>query len=305
MKNKKVLSLIVASLLLGTGSYAQGNGKQFGKNKVTQNKQNKSKKSKNMNKNIRNGLIAASATMLMGGCGSAGSGNGNGNGNGNAGGNEGMPSSVTEAISAPKSTLSQDLKDSITYMYSEEGLAHDAYMNIYKIQAVKQLQNIATKSEVKHIDAVNQIAQKYDLNITKYPDTDKPYSTDDLARYGSGQYPVEPIQEFYNLLYDKGIQSKQDALEVGCMVEVVDIDDLDTFIGYAQASNAPDVLAIFDFLRKGSYNHYWAFDKGLKNMGVSEGCCSLSPALGHDFCHPEYPQKKKGNKGKGKGKGKK
>ena len=233
-------------------------------------------------------LIVMGTVLSIVGCGSSGDSKGNGNGDGN---NGALPASVINAIAAPLSTLSQDLKDSITYMYSEEGLAHDVYLNIYKIQAVNQLQNIATKAEVKHIDAVNQIAQKYDLNITKYPDTDKPYSIDDLLRYGSGQYPVEPIQELYNLLYDKGIQSSKDALEVGCMVEVVDIDDLDKFIGYASASGASDVLTVFDFLREGSYNHYWSFDEGLKNMGIVEGCCSLAPALGHNFCHPEYPQK--------------
>ena len=129
------------------------------------------------------------------------------------------------------------------------------------------------------------------MNITKYPDTEAPYSTDDLDRYGSGEYPVEPIQELYNLLYDKGIQSEKDALEVGCMVEVVDIDDLDEFIAYAEKDNATDILETFNFLRKGSYTHYWAFDNGLKNKGITEGCCSLPDALGHHFCHPEYPKK--------------
>lgn len=199
-----------------------------------------------------------------------------------------LPTEVEDAIDAPKSTLTQELKDSITFMYSEEGLAHDVYTNIYKIQAQKQLQNIATKSEVKHIDAVNQIAIKYDLNITQYPDTDVPYSIEGIS---SGVYPVEHIQELYNLLYDKGIQSKQDALEVGCMVEVVDIDDLDGYIEEAQASNAQDVLDVFNYLRNGSYTHYWAFDEGLRNMGISNGCCSVPDYDGHNFCHPEYPKK--------------
>ncbi len=88
-------------------------------------------------------------------------------------------------------TLSQELMDSITYMYSEEGLAYDVYMNIYKEQPVKQLLNIATNSETKHIALVNELAIKYDLNITQYPDTDHPYRTYDLDRYGSGEYPVE------------------------------------------------------------------------------------------------------------------
>jgi len=202
-----------------------------------------------------------------------------------------LPSEVEAALSAPLSTLTQELQDSIAYMYSEEGLAHDVYLNIYEMQALNQLKNIATKSEVQHIDAVNQLAIKYDLNVTKYPDTDKPYSTDDLERYGSGEYPVEPIQELYNILYDKGIQTAQDALEVGCLVEVVDIDDLDEYIAQATASNATDVLAVFNFLREGSYKHYWTFDEGLKNMGITTGCCSLDDFGDHHLCHTEYPQK--------------
>jgi hypothetical protein len=66
----------------------------------------------------------------------------------------------------------------------------------------------------------------------------------------------------------------------------------------ATTSNASDVLVVFDFLREGSYKHYWAFDNGLKNMGVSDGCCSL----GTTYCHPEYPQSESGNGGKGHGK---
>ncbi len=198
---------------------------------------------------------------------------------------ESMPTMVTEAITSESSTLTQVLKDSITYMYNEEKLAKDVYLNIYEVQKVQQLYNIATKSEIRHEEAVNELAKKYDLNITLYPDTDAPYDQTSVDYYGSGEYPVEAIQELYDVLYAKGIESEQDALEVGCMVEVTDIDDLDKYIVEAIASDASDVLEVFNFLRNGSYNHYWAFDKGLKNMGVTEGCCSL----GEVYCHPEYP----------------
>lgn len=36
------------------------------------------------------------------------------------------------------------------------------------------------------------------------------------------------------------------------------------------------------------------FDKGLKNKGVLDGCCSLSAT----YCYPEYPQNKNGNRKK-------
>jgi len=211
-------------------------------------------------------------------------------GSGKGDGNEAIPQSVTDAISSEQSTLTQELKDSITYMYNEEKLAKDVYLNVYEMQKVEQLYNIATKSEIKHEEAVEQLAVKYDLNITLYPDTQKPYDKKSLDSYGSGQYPVVAIQELYDMLYDKGIQSSKDALEVGCMVEVTDIDDLDKYILQATQSNASDALEVFDFLREGSYKHYWAFDKGLKDMGISNGCCSL----GENYCHLEYPQTNKG-----------
>lgn len=186
----------------------------------------------------------------------------------------------------PSSTLSQDLKESIAHMYNEEGLAYDVYMNIYKIQPINTLQQIATNSEIKHIDAVNELAIKYDLNITDYPDLPAPYSVEGI---GDGNYSVEAINVLYDILYTKGIQSRQDALEVGCMVEVVDIDDLDGYITLAKESNATDVLEIFNFLITGSYKHYQKFDQGLKDMGVAEGCCIVPSALGYDsFCNDEY-----------------
>ena len=62
------------------------------------------------------------------------------------------------------------------------------------------------------------------------------------------------------------------------MVEVTDIEDLDRFITTAQEVNATDLVAVFERLREGSYNHYWAFDKALKTEGVTNGCASAGEA---------------------------
>ena len=196
-----------------------------------------------------------------------------------------LPDNIVDAINSPKVTLSQDLKDAITFMYNEEALAHDIYLAMNEEQPLKQLQNIASKSEVKHIKAVDDLAIKYDLNMTQYPDTDVPYSTEGIQ---TGVYSVEHIQELYDLLYDEGIQSAQAALEVGCKVEVVDVEDLDRYIALAVASNASDVLSVFNFLIEGSYKHYWTFDDALKKMNITDGCCSL----GNTYCQPEYPGEK-------------
>ena len=227
-------------------------------------------------------IFLLTAMLIILGCNSGG-----GKGNGKNGDSEAIQATVTDALNAEKSTLTQELKDSITYMYNEEKLAREVYLNVNEKQPLKQLYNIATKSEIKHEKAVNDLAVKYDLNITLYPDTEEPYDQQSLDEYGSGQFAVVDIQELYDVLYDKGIQSQKDAFEVGCMVEVTDINDLNQYMKQASDANAKDVLAIFDYLREGSYNHYWAFDKGLKNSGISDGCCSL----GTEYCHPEYPQK--------------
>lgn len=231
-----------------------------------------------MKNNLLKSLLISGIVLSVVGC---------GGGSSSAGSSVNVEEEVIPPISElPSSTLSQDLKDAITYMYNEEGLAYDVYMHIYKIQTVNQLQKIAVNSETKHIEAVDELAVKYDLNMTQYPDTDVPYSIEGL---GDGNYSVEHIQDLYNLLYDKGIQSKQDALEVGCMVEVVDIDDLDEYLALAEESNALDVLEVFNFLISGSYNHYWTFNDALVEMGITDGCCQMAKDLGHDTC-PAYPR---------------
>ena len=239
-----------------------------------------------MTKTLHSSIVIMLVALLFSACGGGSSSSGDNTYADDAYASETTPIVVTNAIDDEKSILSQELKDSITYMYNEEKLAKDVYLNVYTMQPLQQLYNIATKSEVKHEEAVNDLAIKYDLNITLYPDTKAPYDEDALNSYESGEYPVVKIQELYDMLYDKGIQSQQDALEVGCLVEVTDIDDLDAYMTQATDANASDVLIVFDFLRDGSYKHYWAFDKGLKNIGITEGCCSL----GTEYCHPEYPQ---------------
>ena len=176
---------------------------------------------------------------------------------------------VFDLAQYPESNLTQEVIDSLAYMGNEERLAYDIYTVLYNYHndngtAIIQLANIP-KSEQRHVEIVQEVIQKYNIdtnNLTEVAFADMP----------TGQYDIVAIQELYNLLYDKGVVSAQSALEVGCMVEVVDIDDLNKFIIQAEGSKAVDIVDAFNILRDGSYKHYWAFDKGLKNMGIVEGC---------------------------------
>jgi len=209
-----------------------------------------------------------------------------------------IPSSVKEALLTPANELTQEVKDTIAYMGNEERLAYDVYQYLYNYHlnngvAINQLTNISTRSETKHIQTVELLVKKYitslddfsNLDATRNLDADMSYSDLSADEMPAGKYNIQHIQDLYDELTAKGVESKEAALEAGCIVEVVDVEDLDDEIALARESNATDIVTAFEFLREGSYKHYWSFDKGLKNMGLS-GCC----VAGDAYCHPEYPQ---------------
>jgi len=197
---------------------------------------------------------------------------------------------------SPLSKLTPELKNAIAYMGNEERLAYDVYQNLYNYHnsenaiIINQLKNISEKSEIKHVGIVQDIVKKYALTPDELTNVIDPVATSDIAfdDMPSGRYDIPAIQGLYDVLYAKGVGSQKDALEVGCMVEVTDIDDLDRYITMAKESNATDIIDAFNLLRDGSYSHYWAFDNGLKNIGLANGCCSLGTLNGVNYCHTEY-----------------
>ncbi len=194
----------------------------------------------------------------------------------------------------PMSDLTDSQKYTIAFMWNEEKLAKDIYLELNLIYPTQQLENIATKSETVHQALVEDLVERYDLNITNLVDYKENYSEEELRSFASGEFGIQEIQDLYDTLYEEGKQSQQAALEVGCKVEVTDVEDLLNEIKVAEEVDAQDLIAIWDILLSGSYSHYWSFDKGLQNLGVTDGCCSL----GTDFCHPEYPQNENGGNGK-------
>jgi len=246
-----------------------------------------------MKKIILKGTLALGSVMLIVGCGSTGGGSGGGN-SGDTTSND-LPSEVQAAIDAPTSTLSQELTNTLAYMGNEERLAYDVYNRLYTEWGTKQFTNIATKSEYKHISAVQDLVQKYKISDNvDFTNVDLPtlgYMTTAVEDMNAGTYDISEIQKLYDSLVSQGSTSEIEALKVGCIIEVVDVNDLDRDIEVAEKENATDIVTVFNFLRDGSYNHYWAFDKGLKKEGVSDGCCSLGSIDGINYCHPEYPKK--------------
>jgi hypothetical protein len=197
-----------------------------------------------------------------------------------------------DANSYEKYTLTQDNRDDLAYMGNEERLAYDVYKYLYEYHdsTIRELYNIYSRSESQHIAIVRDLVNKYNItsnDLTNLTSSPVASNSTEQSSLPSGKYDIGAIQKLYNALIAKGKNSVKDALEVGCMVEVTDINDLNEKITHAEASGAQDIIDAFNILREGSYNHYWAFDSGLKNNGISEGCCSL----GDEYCHPEYPKR--------------
>jgi len=191
--------------------------------------------------------------------------------------------------SIPLTNLTLEQKTTLAYMWDEERLARDLYLSLNDLTPLTTLYNIATNAESKHVESVELLLKKYDLNLLNTTDFSGGYSEVELEALNDREFIVPELSLLYGQLYAKGSLSSRDALEVGCMVEVTDINDLDRDI--ALVSEARDITLVFENLRKGSYSHYWAFDKALKNMGVSDGCC----AVGDEYCKTtdEYPVNKK------------
>ncbi len=202
--------------------------------------------------------------------------------NGNAQQNGGFDLSLY-----PLSELEDAQKYTLAFMWNEEKLAKDIYLALNEVYPSKQFYNIATKSETKHQQMVEDLIQRYDINITNLGDFSVNYSQEELQKLPAGTFSLDIIQNLYDTLYEKGVQSKIDALQVGCMVEVTDVNDLNRDIEVAKEVNATDLVAVFESLRAGSYNHYWTFDKALKTDGVEQGCASV----GEEYAktEDEYP----------------
>jgi hypothetical protein len=172
--------------------------------------------------------------------------------------------------------LSLEVKKSLAYMGNEERLAYDLYNQFFEeFPDAIQFKNIATKSEIKHIQAVQELVQRYEIIGTELSDsnfTTLNYQNTNIEQMQPGVYGVLSVQQLYNTLYAEGISDKISALKIGCKVEVVDIEDLNKYLIEARNIEATDVISTFEFLQKGSYKHYWSFDEALKNLNITNGC---------------------------------
>ena len=164
--------------------------------------------------------------------------------------------------SVDKTTLDQTLAtlgtDELTseevvgllYMREEEKLAHDVYAAFYDMWGAQIFSNISD-SELSHTAAVKTLLDRYQL-------------PDPAEGAPEGAFTNADLQELYDQLVATGSASLRAALEVGALIEELDIVDLQHAIA---TTDNEDIRLVYENLMLGSRNHLRAFIRNLDNQG--------------------------------------
>lgn len=164
---------------------------------------------------------------------------------------------MTLALSAvaPAQTanpISAEEAKALTHMREEEKLAHDVYAELYAKWKLRVFSNIS-HSEARHFDAIGVLLARYEVAD---PSKDLP----------AGVFLNADLAALYKQLIEKGGLSLKDALEVGVLIERVDIEDLEAAL---KTTDKADIKIVYTNLLAGSLSHLDSFEQ------VHEAVCAL------------------------------
>lgn len=163
------------------------------------------------------------------------------------------PAAATATVATAGATsydLSTEEADALAYLREEEKLAHDVYVALYDVWGESIFERIAT-SETRHMDAVLILLDRYGLE-------------DPVGDSPAGVFVDPDLQRAYGDLVAQGSESLVAALEVGTLIEEMDIYDLELRLA---TTDNPDIVRVFENLVKGSSNHLRAFVSRLVAAG--------------------------------------
>jgi hypothetical protein len=150
-------------------------------------------------------------------------------------------------VPAPVVALAEAEANDLLFMREEEKLARDVYNTLYAEWNIRIFNKIA-QSEQRHMDTVLGLLNKYgQLDPALEP----------------GQFSNGELQELFNTLTAKGLQSSLDALRVGALIEEADIEDI---VLAMQRTDKSDIISVYMNLLDGSKNHLSAFVKNIEAM---------------------------------------
>lgn len=161
-----------------------------------------------------------------------------------------------EVESEPKVPTSTGELDSLeaeglVFMRQEEKLARDVYIQLGEAHPMRVFDNISS-AEQRHMDAVAALLDRHGIE-------------DPVADLPIGSLVNEELQRLHDELVARGLQSQEEALRVGALIEEVDIADLRE---RDKQTDEADIHQLYADLERGSHNHLRAFVRQLDRMGV-------------------------------------
>ncbi|SMO57747.1 hypothetical protein SAMN06265174_102431 [Dietzia kunjamensis subsp. schimae] len=148
-------------------------------------------------------------------------------------------------IPAPVGMLSAEEAETLSMMREEERLAHDLYVALGEAWPDRRFDTISA-AEARHGEATATLLANHDLPDPSVGST-------------PGVYAYPELQELYDAWVERGLTSKSEALAVGAELERRDIADLEAAM---EATEQPDLDAVYQHLRDGSEKHLAAFERG-------------------------------------------
>ncbi len=148
---------------------------------------------------------------------------------------------------APAPALTEAEAADLLFMREEEKLARDVYISMYREYGLRVFRNIP-RAEQRHMDAILGLLETYGLE-------------DPIL--GFGEFANPELQELYDTLVAKGLESRLDALMVGALIEEVDMEDL---VDAIERTDKADIQTVYGNLLAGSENHLRAFVRNIEAL---------------------------------------
>ena len=155
--------------------------------------------------------------------------------------------SQAHSQSRPVPSLGTTEINRLLFMREEEKLAHDVYVFAEAKWGLRVFRNIA-QSEATHFNQIGSLLARYGI-------------TDPSAAKLPGEFVDPRFTKLYLDLTTKSALSLKDALEVGVLIEKIDIQDLEE--GLVETKQT-DIKRVYTNLMNASYSHLDAFEETLE-----------------------------------------
>ncbi|MBT8191356.1 MAG: DUF2202 domain-containing protein [Bacteroidia bacterium] len=160
-----------------------------------------------------------------------------------------LPFAMITGVYGQTVQLTEEEKDGLVYLYEEDKLAHDFYMEMEKKWAHHAFTNII-KAETRHMSMIKEEAERLGV--------------DRISVLDDGKFVNEDLQSLYDDFMVKGKVSLLDALKTSAFIEETDINDLELKMVQTDVESLQE---LYGNLVSASENHLNAFVRNIKKEG--------------------------------------